>query len=293
MTAYQKFQQDQGFRYKVIAKLSKQGYLFHGTNDNFDSFDSSKIKGGFRGKEGYGAYFTKDAYKVEEYGNEFVILSTNNLNIVNSKQTFNELGIKTPNDLEAQIEILNDKLYNVVNNREYEYYNNQIEQIKHYLNDTVYKDLSYDNYKTIKSYSSIIFKDNATIFDVLKFGYNKLPSNNGLKDISQLLCNLGIDGYIIDNVYVIINFEKLNNNIVKDKENLINGVIKENKNIMLKINENHLHNIVEDITNKILKEEFSVKVNKKQNTEKLTENDLHMVVEKTCKKILNTVFNIK
>ena len=37
---------------------------------------------------------------------------------------------------------------------------------------------------------------------------------------------MGIDGYIIDNVYVIINFDKLNKNIVKNKDKLIYDVYK-------------------------------------------------------------------
>ena len=61
MTAYERFQKDQTFRYRIIGMLAQQGYIFHGTNEKFDAFDSNQIKGGSRGREGYGAYFTNEA----------------------------------------------------------------------------------------------------------------------------------------------------------------------------------------------------------------------------------------
>lgn len=62
---YSEIQKNQTLRYKIIHTLAEKGYVFHGTNETFNEFDFGKIKGGFRGKEGYGFYFTKDAYKLK------------------------------------------------------------------------------------------------------------------------------------------------------------------------------------------------------------------------------------
>lgn len=35
MTAYERFQKDQTFRYRIIGMLAQQGYIFHGTNEKF------------------------------------------------------------------------------------------------------------------------------------------------------------------------------------------------------------------------------------------------------------------
>lgn len=39
MTAYERFQKDQTFRYRIIGMLAQQGYIFHGTNEKFDAFE--------------------------------------------------------------------------------------------------------------------------------------------------------------------------------------------------------------------------------------------------------------
>lgn len=216
MTAYERFQKDQTFRYRIIGMLAQQGYIFHGTNEKFDAFDSNQIKGGSRGREGYGAYFTNEAYKAEEYGNEFVILSTKGMNIVDSNNTFSQLNIISPYDIKNRIEQLNYQLDNVRNNREYDAINNEIEQYKTYLNNKLLSGIAYNDYELLSTYDFKPLNGDSTIYKILSFAYTKL-SSTGMKSISQILLNMGIDGYIIGNVYVIINFEKLNNNIVKDK----------------------------------------------------------------------------
>lgn len=256
MTAYERFQNDQPFRYKIIGQLVDRGYIFHGSDKSFDTFDSSIIRGGSRGREGYGAYFTNSAYKAEEYGNNFVILSTKGINIVDSGKTFRELRVLTPYEIEQKINQLNYQLDYVTNNREYNAINNEIKQLNHYLNDNLLNGINYVDYKLLKQYNFTPLSNDNTIYNALSFAYNKL-SGNGMQSISKILQNMGIDGYIIDNVYVIINYEKLNNNIVKDKESLINSVI--NKNEMKKVvslKRKDVNEMVESIISKILKENY-------------------------------------
>lgn len=222
---YKEMQTNQSFRFKILNSLFERGYVFHGTNEQFDYFDSSKIKGGSRGREGYGFYFTKDAYKVEEYGNQFIILSTNGMNIVNTKDSFNRLGISTPDTIQTKIVQLESQLYDVTTNREYDMINNELNNLKTYLNDTIFKDVNYNDYKILKTYNFQPLSENNTLYNALTFAYTKL-TGDGMKSMSQIFLNMGIDGYIIDNVYVIINFDKLNKNIVKNKDKLIYDVYK-------------------------------------------------------------------
>lgn len=262
MTSYEQFQTNQSFRYQVIGKLVKQGYIFHGTNKKFDDFDSNKIKGGSRGREGYGVYFTNEAYKAEEYGNEFMILSTKGMNIVNSKNTFSQLNITPPNEVKSKIEILKNQLDYVRNNRDYNAINDEIEKYENYLNNKLLLGVDYTDYQILYNYDFKPLSNNASIYNALSFAYNKL-STKGMESISKILLNIGIDGYIIDNVYVIINFKKLNNNIVKDKESLINNTINENKmKKTVSLNKKDINEMVETIVSKILSEELHNVVHK-------------------------------
>jgi hypothetical protein len=235
--SYEKFQDDSSFRWKVTHLLSNMGYLFHGTPSEFDNFDKSKIVGGSRGREGYGAYFTKDAYKIEEYGRNFLIMSTDGMNIVNSSKTFGELGIKTPNDIKVEINRLENKLYDVRNNREYDEITNYIEELKN-KSDIFYKDVNKMD-REILSNNSDVFNADKTIKDALSFAYYKM-SGYGMESISNIFYNIGIDGYIMDNVYVIINFEKLNQNLVKDKSALIDTVIDKEKEGLMESKEQNI-----------------------------------------------------
>lgn len=218
--AYERFRYDSSFRYKVIGILSEKGYLFHGTNMEFDKYDNSKIK---RTMEGFGAYFTTDEYKCSEYGDQYIILNGNNLNIVDVDKSWEDLNIITPYEILAYKETAKAAIDNAVNIRdydnaqkEYDFYNEKYKAI--------YNNIDYDNYKLIKGCEYKLFQPHNTIRNCLSFAYNKL-NGDGMKVISNLFNNLGIDGYYIDNIYVIVNFDKLNQNIVKDKNKLINSIL--------------------------------------------------------------------
>lgn len=287
MTAYERFQKDQTFRYRIIGMLAQQGYIFHGTNEKFDAFDSNQIKGGSRGREGYGAYFTNEAYKAEEYGNEFVILSTKGMNIVDSNNTFSQLNIISPYDIRNRIEQLNYQLDNVRNNRDYDAINNEIEQYKTYLNKLL-SGIAYNDYELLSTYDFKPLNGDSTIYKILSFAYTKL-SSTGMKSISQILLNMGIDGYIIGNVYVIINFEKLNNNIVKDKESLINSMINENKmKKVVTLKRKDVNEMVESIISRILMENsnecgMAEADNPDTSSEERRDNNSHYAVDKNGK----------
>lgn len=219
---YEKYKSDQSFRFTVTHLLAKKGYLVHGTNESFDLFDFGRFN---RFKDGYGIYFTSDSYKAEEYGNEFMFVNSNGLKIVDVDKTFDDYNIDTPNSCVLGIKWCEDKLEDVRTNREYDQLNNQIDYLKNQLNNVMLKDISYETYKILKSDDYQVFYSGNKIKNCISYGINRLPSQNGMKDISIILRNLGIDGYKYDNIYVFINFEKVNEHLVKDKNKLISSVL--------------------------------------------------------------------
>lgn len=150
-------------------------------------------------------------------------MNGNNLNIVDVDKSWEELNIITPYEILAYKETAKAAIDNAVNIRdydnaqkEYDFYNEKYK--------VIYANIDYDNYKLIKGYEYKLFQPSNTIRNCLSFAYNKL-NGDGMKAISNLFNNIGIDGYYIDNIYVIVNFDKLNQNIVKDKNKLINSIL--------------------------------------------------------------------
>lgn len=219
---YEKYKSDMSFRFTVTHLLAEKGYLVHGTNESFDLFDFGRFN---RFKDGYGIYFTSDSYKAEEYGSEYMFINSNGLKVVDVNKTFDDYGIYTPNSCIIDVKRYEDKLEDVRTNREYNEINNQIESLKNQLNNVMLKDISYETYKILKSDGYQVFYSGNKIKNCISYGINRLPSKSGMKDMSVILKNLGIDGYKYDNIYVFINFEKVNEHLVKDKNKLISSVL--------------------------------------------------------------------
>lgn len=219
---YEKYKSDISFRFTVTHLLAEKGYFVHGTNESFDLFDFGRFN---RFKDGYGIYFTSDSYKADEYGSEYMFINSNGLKVVDVNKTFDDYGIYTPNSCIIDVKWYEDKLEDVRTSREYNELNNQIESSKNQLNNVMLKDISYETYKILKSDGYQVFYSGNKIKNCISYGINRLPSKSGMKDMSVILKNLGIDGYKYDNIYVFINFEKVNEHLVKDKNKLISSVL--------------------------------------------------------------------
>lgn len=225
---YLKFQTNMSFRYKAVSILSDNGFLVHGTNTDFDSFDSSKIKGGMRGNYGYGAYFTNEAYKCEEYGRNFVFLDAKDFNFLDLHQKVKANDVLSDyrnkiDELEIKITEFEAKLYNVRNNREYDYYNTELDKSKEELKRLV-PDVKTSVF--IERYYKILNEnENIDYHNMTKELSNVFDYHFGNTFVTDFFLKLGFDGYHIYNEYIIFNFEKLNNNIVKDKNALLERLI--------------------------------------------------------------------
>jgi hypothetical protein len=218
---YDRLRNDQVFRYRVIADMVKDGYVFHGTGEDgngveWDAVDPSKIKGGSRGTYGYGIYFSDHAYKCEKYagysGGHFIIANIKGFNLINLRDKIDkENNIFV--DKQVEYHRLCDALDNARNNREYDMILAKIDEYK----ETVDKELLYE-------ITRIIDKSDGDI----TYGYlnENIPllwymEGDSRKRVSNLYLSLGIDGFAVDTEFVIFNFDKLNNAIVKNKEELI------------------------------------------------------------------------
>lgn len=206
--AYDEFCSNQPLRYRIICRMVEDGYLFHGTDGEWDEFDVSKIKGGLRGVYGYGAYFTDAAYKCEEYGEKFLILDSNGFKFLDINEKINK-DYNIFSEIYSEYARAKNEIENVRNIREYDYYSEIIDDFE-------------------RKFDMLFFNDILMIIDKSDDGltYRSLNSKlGGHEDISQKISNfylhMGYDGFICDNQYVIFNFEKLKQNIVKDKEALI------------------------------------------------------------------------
>ena len=132
---YDIFRNNQMARYKVIGEMAEDGYVFHGTGEDgngteWDTVDPTRIKGGSRGTYGYGIYFTAHAYKCEKYttytDGHYIIANINGFDIINLRDKIN----KDNNiflDKQKEYYLLQNKLDNARNNRDYDRISSMIE----------------------------------------------------------------------------------------------------------------------------------------------------------------------
>ena len=235
--------------YHFYGRLIENGYIILGTINDFDKFDSEKIQGGSRSREGYGFYFTDTPYKCIEYGNKAKLVQKEIFNFIELKEEIipEELYLNIDND----IFFLEQDLDNVRNERDYRRINNEIDKLKEKKDELGYKYLYQledyvEKYRTYKSLQ------------------NNISDPKILSKIAQALVEHGIDGFHDDNVYVIFNFEKLNQNL-HDISEFTNEYIKENISRIVKsvINEHDEHYTRrEDVENELnqYSEQFANKI---------------------------------
>ena len=225
---YYKFQTNSSFRFKAVALLAEHGYLVHGSTEEFDSFDTSKIKGGMRGNYGYGFYFTNAAYKCEEYGNNFVFVDANSFNFLELEQKVKDNNVVS--EITDKIENLEnlkyrceEELYNARNNRDYEYFEGELKKIKTELRQLT-PDVSTNVFYII---FNNILKQNPNIdyHNMTKKMSQTFDNELGTSFVPNMFLKLRYDGYHIGTEFVIFNFDKLNANIVKDKNALLERIM--------------------------------------------------------------------
>lgn len=196
---------------KYIVSMLRDGYLAHGTtNGNLSSFDANFIKGGCRGEYGYGFYFTDELYKCLEYGTNIYFTPSNIYNFFDLDKNggFNNILQEYDNLMDEKYRC-EEKLDNVRNNREYNYYNEMLEEIKEKIRNS-------GNNKKIFDFISIAIRECKGYSDESVFKYILCNSPSGMdKELSSFLMSYGYDGVRCGNQYCIFNIEKLNANVVE------------------------------------------------------------------------------
>ena len=207
---YQEFCRNQELRYRLIPDIVGDGYVVHGTPDSFDDFNTEKIKGGTRGQYGYGVYFTDAAYKCEEYGSNFKFLKIDDFKLLNLN-TYFDAENNPLTDAEEEWAYANKLLDSARNNMEYDAALQKVEKLEGITESPIFQKalmlVKYNKYIST-------FKDlNNTIG-----GYEDVA-----KQVAEMWLALGFDGYKCDNQYVIFNFEKLSENLVRDNNAFLKG----------------------------------------------------------------------
>lgn len=201
-------------RYKLAVDLTQKGYLIHCTNEDFDYFDESHIKGGGRAKEGYGFYFSDMPYKPIEYGDNFKVVKKTDFNFLDSNTPISNLTHIFGNQFKADIYRLEQMQDAVRNNREWDRLSEEIRILtQEYQNiggDALFKNID----TAIKMYG-------AKTVGNLEY---KMPNPDfSIPRLSQLYVLYGYDGYVTDGIYTIFNFKKLNE-LVMDIDTTKNNV---------------------------------------------------------------------
>lgn len=207
---------DYNIRYKIASKLINDGYLIHCTNANFEKFDKQYIQGGMRAMEGYGFYFTDMPYKALDYGKNFKLIEKDNFVWLNTSDNI-DISLFYDENIEVEIEKLNELLYNVRNNREYDYINSKIEELKNRMN-------SYD--KELYYYVKQAIKDGAKSYGNLEYLIRN--PNYTIPKLNQCYINNGYDGYYTNGIYTVFNFDKLNKFLIKNPNEIIQRLKLEN-----------------------------------------------------------------
>lgn len=208
-------------QYSIVASIISKGYLAHGGEKMFNTFDPAFIQGGSRAEYGYGFYFCDQAYKPINYGGYLYFTK---------KDVYDFCNLNTPTDynpLEWIYKIsthLENACAHAKNIEEYENATKQLENMKLNSQEQTYLDFFEKG-----------VREERDLKNAYKYALNYIPGDYNPKYLSSLFMKVGYDGIIAENQYVIFNFDKLNQNILKldlnDYDNFMKESIEINKKL--------------------------------------------------------------
>ena len=225
---------DYNTRYKLAAKLISKGYLIHCTPSDFDKFDPQFIKGGGRGREGYGFYFSDMPYKPVEYGSNMKIIKKDDFNFLPLTQEI-DLSWFDSSEIDIDIAKLEDQMNYVRNIREFNYLDSEIKKLKD-KREELYPD------RDLLSYVKLGIEYGAKNYGALD-QYILNPTVN-LPKLTKVYMSKGYDGGYYDGIYTVWNFEKLNNRLITLSDEEINEILSENKKKRIIITEDQFKRLI-------------------------------------------------
>lgn len=199
----------EGYDYEKLNAVLRKGYLIHGGELEFDTFNPDMIRGGSRGVYGYGMYFTDEAYKALEYGQSIVMTKKDIYNLWDLDGNYDGF-IRRTVDIKDMIEKWEHRLDNCRNIREWDECEAEIEKLK---SETPKLNM-YEDIVQTKFMQALRKYKHRNMEDLYKWVLGGLPENLS-RHVSSYLLKMGYDGVKCGNQYVIFNFDKLNRNLFK------------------------------------------------------------------------------
>ena len=238
-TTIREYLNEQAVQYttqSISNKYSNKNVMYHCSDDFRYEFKLEYIKGAHRGIHGWGIYFASTAFKASDYGDYMTIVDKSNLNLLpldykitdefiqeievnlgygefenirneidtnNKYVSLREYSIYSISDLKSLIYKLEDALYKVRNNKEYDEINNNISNIKNLLliekPNTINKEIFYELKKN----------KGRDINDLLIYYFNHKPLSYE-KYVSLFFNKCGYDGFNYEDYeYIIFNTNNL------------------------------------------------------------------------------------
>lgn len=210
-------------QYTIVANIISKGYLAHGGEKMFNTFDPAFIQGGFRAEYGYGFYFCDEAYKPINYGGYIYFTKKDVYNFCDLNRSADCNPLSNIYRVIGQLEDMRD------NSRRYEDYENASKQLEKFkLNPQEQDYLNYFEKGAEQGYD---------LKNAYKYALNYIPGDYNPRNLSNLFMKLGYDGIVAENQYVIFNIDKLNQNILKldldDYDNFMKESVNINKQIFM------------------------------------------------------------
>jgi hypothetical protein len=184
----------------------KAGLLIHATKSEFDTFDPQRIYAGERAVYGYGFYFTGWPPKAQDYGDKFIFTPLSEYRLIDVEQKVDldfARNFLFSEALRGMREIESDsELSEILKKRRIEPYQNMLT-----ISREIEKGIESNGYDTIDSARKRLdnkyrlnYREFSDAFEAIGFDGFSAPSNQSKH-------------YQV----VIFNFEKLNDNLVKDE----------------------------------------------------------------------------
>ena len=127
--------------------------------------------------------------------------------------------LKEYDEINRDLAIARDGLDNARNLREYDYYDDIVNELKDKLDLLFSDDSEYTMYRLLDK--KLKKEPDIRYGELNKWLANNFSSMIGDWMVSNLYRDAGIDGFKCDNEYCLFNFKKINANIIKDRDKLV------------------------------------------------------------------------
>ena len=228
---YERYKNDQRFRFKATALLAKAGYAVHGTQSRFETFSQDHINGGSRSVYGHGFYFTTEAYKAEEFGlgGEYVFAKISDMALLDLDSPLPE-GFEDVCETDMRLREYYSRLENMLDDPAHRGQLTRIwdemKEVEEGLENLYGSEAERQFYQLLHA-ALTNYSSSAQAGHIMMHVCKHFPNAfGGEKFVSRMMLSLGYDGWRSGAEIVIWNADKLNANIVRDKDKLLAQILR-------------------------------------------------------------------